>query len=205
MSPGNHLHGRKYGKFKGVAEGQGCRACGVERFSEGIRMSFAEWRRRCEEIHDQLYDYSGVEWKGRLEKVEILCKQHGSFVQRASDHLAGHACPKCNQSSSIKEKKWLDSLGVSEVFRQVRLEIGGTSFVVDGYDPNNETIYEFWGDFFHGNPKVHKKRDKITFIGKTFAQLFRKTQQKRRFIQNAGYNLIEIWENEWDSRQNKDV
>ena len=31
-------------------------------------------------------------------KVIIVCKKHGSFSQRSSDHLRGHGCPQCKKS-----------------------------------------------------------------------------------------------------------
>lgn len=36
------------------------------------------------------------------EKVEIICKTHGSFLQRAHDHLAGFGCPKCTLKAQSK-------------------------------------------------------------------------------------------------------
>lgn len=37
--------------------------------------------------------------------------------------------------------------------REVVIKISGRIFKVDGFDPIINTIYEFYGDFWHGNPK----------------------------------------------------
>lgn len=39
--------------------------------------------------HGDRYDYSKVEYKGSREKIEIICKKHGSFFQIANNHLVG--------------------------------------------------------------------------------------------------------------------
>ena len=46
-------------------------------------------------VHGNKYDYSITKYKTALEKVEIICPEHGVFVQEASSHLKGCGCPKC--------------------------------------------------------------------------------------------------------------
>ncbi len=46
-------------------------------------------------IHGNKYDYSLVEYKNNSTKVKIICKAHGMFEQRPSDHLNNHGCKKC--------------------------------------------------------------------------------------------------------------
>ena len=61
--------------------------------------------KKFQEVHGDAYDYSKVEYKGCSHKVEILCREHGSFFQRHSDHLNGQGCPTCqkNQPKSIEQ------------------------------------------------------------------------------------------------------
>ena len=44
-------------------------------------------------------------------------------------------------------------LGV--VDRQVKID----GYIVDGYDSKTNTIYEFNGDFWHGNPNIYNLTD----------------------------------------------
>lgn len=46
-------------------------------------------------VHKDRYDYSLVKYTGALEKVEIICKEHGSFWQQANTHIRGQNCPVC--------------------------------------------------------------------------------------------------------------
>lgn len=45
--------------------------------------------------HGYRYDYSRVVYSATRKKVEILCRAHGSFWQRADTHQAGSGCPMC--------------------------------------------------------------------------------------------------------------
>lgn len=51
-----------------------------------------------QEVHGSAYEYSKVDYKTAKEKVVIICKEHGSFLQTANTHLKGHGCPACSQN-----------------------------------------------------------------------------------------------------------
>mgnify|MGYP003455968298 CR=1 FL=1 len=46
-------------------------------------------------IHNNLYDYSEVEYKNNYTKVKIKCKIHGVFEQMPQNHLRPQGCPEC--------------------------------------------------------------------------------------------------------------
>lgn len=46
-------------------------------------------------IHGDTYDYSKVVYKSSLEKVCIICSEHGEFWQTPNNHLRGRGCAKC--------------------------------------------------------------------------------------------------------------
>lgn len=47
-----------------------------------------------QEVHGDTYDYIKVIYVGSAQKVEIVCKEHGSFFQTPNDHLKGIGCQK---------------------------------------------------------------------------------------------------------------
>jgi hypothetical protein len=49
-------------------------------------------------VHNHQYDYSRTTYTLANEKVEIVCKEHGIFKQKANNHLNGKGCPKCKES-----------------------------------------------------------------------------------------------------------
>lgn len=46
--------------------------------------------------HNNRYDYSLVDYINSITKVEILCKDHGSFLVRPDSHVRKVGCPICN-------------------------------------------------------------------------------------------------------------
>lgn len=49
-------------------------------------------------IHGDKYDYRLSVFGGLRDKVKIICKFHGVFEQRASNHLFGIGCPECGKN-----------------------------------------------------------------------------------------------------------
>ena len=48
-------------------------------------------------IHNNIYDYSKVNYVNASTKVTIICKDHGEFEQRPNTHLKKTGCPKCGK------------------------------------------------------------------------------------------------------------
>jgi len=80
MKPGNHLRG------------QVCYKCA---FSVYDTTSFID---KSNIIFNNLYDYSNVKYTNNKKKVEIVCKNHGSFFISPTNHLQGQGCNKCKLS-----------------------------------------------------------------------------------------------------------
>ncbi len=175
----------------------GCPACGKVK-----RVSFEDFVRRSKEIHGNKYDYSKVIWKNISSKIEIECDKKHLFRQRPYDHLNKHGCPFCRHIVSFKEDKWLDEQGIPRdpKNRQVKLSLqDGTKVLVDGFIPETKTVYEFLGDFFHGNPKVYDLKNINPLVKKTFKFLFEKTEKRIKNLEKNGYNVIYIWENDFNT------
>jgi len=59
---------------------------------------------KANEIHGNKYDYSKTIYNKYMEKVIIICKDHGEFQQTPNQHLTGKACKICGYEK-IKENK----------------------------------------------------------------------------------------------------
>jgi hypothetical protein len=53
---------------------------------------------------------------------------------------------------------------------------------VDGYDPITNTIYEFYGDFWHGNPKIYNLNDINLATKQSFKCLYKYTMKREELI-----------------------
>lgn len=66
-------------------------------------------------------------------------------------------------------------------------------------------MYEFYGDYWHGNPEVFDQEGINSVAKKSFGFLYERTKTKDALIISSGYKLITIWENDFEkSRRNKD-
>lgn len=151
------------------------------------------------ELHGDEYDYSKVDYTTAHIKITIIHKKCGyEFFQKPYSHLNGRGCPYCTHIISKPEVCWLDYIGIEEKNRQVVIKINNKRFRVDGFDPNTNTIFEFNGDYWHGNPLFYKPDEINLTTGKTFDYLYKNTIDKKEKLINAGYNVISIWGSEWE-------
>ena len=176
--------------------GQGCMKCRAITTGDRFRKTHEEFMCEISECHGKdKYDYSKVIYKDARTKITIICPKHGEFNQLPFIHTdAKHGCPECSYRVSEVEKEWLNSLNIPKEYRQKTLYLEERKICVDAYDPTTNTVYEFWGDYWHGNPTRYKSTDINKRNKQPFGELFRQTQIKRDLIIKAGYNLIEKWE-----------
>lgn len=67
----------------------GCNIC------SHARRTTESWVAEATAVHNGYYDYSQVHYEGNKYKVTIICPKHGTFEQRAENHLNGHGCAQC--------------------------------------------------------------------------------------------------------------
>ncbi len=188
VAPHDHLKVRR-GKPIG-----GCAKCQ----NESKFLTQEQFISIAKEIHGNRFDYSQTIYRGRKEPVKIICEKHGLFDQVANSHLEGSGCRFCRYSISKKEIRWLKHIGVPEsCWQQTLTMTSGKRYRVDAYDSTTNTVYEFNGDYWHGNP-VKYARDQINEMnGEKFGALFDKTQSKLKELLENGYNVVSIWENDF--------
>jgi very-short-patch-repair endonuclease len=60
------------------------------------KINTVEFIKRCVDAHGNRYDYVNLVYITSHVKVEVVCRVHGSFWQRPSDHRRGFGCPSCS-------------------------------------------------------------------------------------------------------------
>ena len=73
-------------------------------------------------------------------------------------------------------------------------------YFVDGFDPVTRIVYEFNGCIFHGCTTCYPVRDVKNYAApdRTVEELYQATLAKRMDLLQAGFNVLEIWECQWD-------
>jgi hypothetical protein len=80
-------------------------------------------------------------------------------------------------------------------------QIPGTRYKADGYCQETNTIYEFHGDYWHGNPEIYPPTVSNVIVGKTMGELYEYTIKREEEIKSLCYNLVVMWENKWNLQQ----
>ena len=79
----------------------GCKKCSFSKFSESKKIDKDHFINTSRKKHGDRYDYSLVNIKLSTNKVSIVCREHGEFLQIANNHMRGHGCPKCNTEERV--------------------------------------------------------------------------------------------------------
>lgn len=110
QTPAAHLHNTKYGCPQCARDDAHNRGRGPRAPRPQDRNNTANFIARANAKHRGRYDYSLVDYVTSKDKVAIVCKVHGTFLQVASDHLAGRGCPKCgDERISQSQRQSLES------------------------------------------------------------------------------------------------
>jgi len=84
----------------------GCQKCSMEEQIKLMTKDQEFYISQARQKHGDTYDYSKLVYVGARDKVEIICKEHGSFWQIADNHIsAGYGCRKCAYKKNAEKNK----------------------------------------------------------------------------------------------------
>lgn len=191
-----------------LSQRSGCPICKGNKISITKRMTLCEFIERSKNIHTNtdgqpLYNYSKVNYINNHTGVIIICPIHGDFNKNPNNHLMGSGCQKCTKTNY--SRKCIHYLNFMSKYYNIIINhaenVGEFNFSgkekADGFCPETNTIYEFHGDYWHGNPLRFNPNDINPTTKTTFGELHKKTLEREQRIQDAGFNLLVMWESEW--------
>lgn len=159
---------KEHGEFtktpaKHVNTKQGCPKCSKINRVEKMKLGTEKFILKSNSVHNNKYDYSrSIYGVNELDKVCIICPEHGEFWQSPKDHLRGSGCSICgfeisyiNRSNNMLESKY-NGLVQPEEYKLIPLGNGKYTMV------DNETFDKYghlnWG-ISKGYPKHHSLGD----------------------------------------------
>lgn len=204
--------GRLFSQRPGMhLQAHGCNLCYTKRAKP-----LEELKKNMTEKYGDLFDYKDVTEfiENNTTWFTVWCNTCGkSFETTIKMHVDQDAgCKHCKEGNfSGMSLKWLeyrqtiDKANIQHAGNIGEYRIPGTNHKADGYCKETKTIYEFHGDYWHGNPKIKNPNALNEKNGRLFGELYKETLEKERIIKSLGYNYISIWESEWLLHRNLEL
>lgn len=180
--PGSHLNS----KF-------GCRQCDNDYKSKTHSMGTDEFIKRSEKLYGDRFDYKETEFISSHKHVTLICKQHGSFSIKPTDHLRNYCiCRKCKASGpELIIMNYLDQNKIEYVFQHTFDDCRGIRkrLPFDFYLPSFNALIEYDGIHhtlaipFYGQQNEANERLKA---------MIHNDEMKTKYAEDQNINLLRI-------------
>jgi len=149
-------------------------------------------------------------------RVELFKKNYGSslilnYYNGSCYDFLKVIFPKYNwikskfpKKYSIDQIEWLEYIKISTPDichilnnSEGEFKIPNSNYKADGYSKMYNCIYEYQGDFWHGNPTTFNSSDINPIVKKTYGELYDNTLKKKYFCEKEGFVFKQIWEGQW--------
>jgi len=157
-----------------------------------LHPNYSTWMKIKQQVRDENPDYKLPLLRGDLTK-EAYTRVYKELNIELPD-LDKVLYKKFGRGSSNSDK-CLDYLNVPKGELNREVKIG--RYFVDGLIGND--VYEFFGDYYHANPKIYLPEQKI--IGFTAKEKWEKDRVRAEYIISQGYNFNVVWESDWNAFQ----
>lgn len=186
----------KHGEFEQIPSshlcGRGCLKCsGKDKLNEN------KFIIKANKIHNNKYNYSQIKYVNNCTHIEIICSNHGKFIQTPTAHLMGRGCPICKSSKGeLMITNYLIAHNV-EYVREMKFDNCKNIFKLsfDFYLPKLNLLVEYDG-IQHHKP--------LKFFGgeSAFLKVKMNDKIKNMFAKNNSINLLRIKYNELNNIDN---
>lgn len=186
-----------------VTGGHGCPRCSKSGLKLNRRISNLEYLKRIKKIHGNEI-VTLTKYTTSKNKIKFKCKKEHTWYAFPSSVANGSGCPICSISKMYSKVSiaWLE---IEAKKRRIKIEhaenggeykIPGTRYKVDGYNRRSNTVFEFYGSRWHGDPKVYSPKEKPISNG-TAKELYDATIKREKHIKDLGYKIVTMWESDF--------
>lgn len=110
------VHGEFTQRLSDHMKTKGCKKCSHIELSDKFTKSVSEYLKDFNSRHNSKYDYPLEFLPNKIlnkTKINIVCPEHGEFIQTVNNHSNGAGCPKCgslarSSKRRLTAKQWED-------------------------------------------------------------------------------------------------
>ena len=179
---------KEHGTFEQIAnehlKGKGCVKCSYEKRGFNKRIGEEALHKILIDVHEGKYEIDISQLKNynntQKEYINIVCKKHGVFKQKISNHMYGNGCPKCGVSVSKGEDEIYNFLkDYVKTYQRHRLE-------------NNKEV-----DLLIKELGIGIEYNGLRWHSDAFQKENSYHLQKTNYCKEQGIRLIHVFEDEW--------
>lgn len=171
-----------------------CPSCAKLKFKEKATKKHSHFVKELNDLNPAIKVVG--RYLGANKKLEVCCiKCNHSWDPVPSSLLYGSGCPACAKCYSKSSISWLKKcnkalrLRIKHFENSGEFKIPNTRYKADGYNSRHKIVFEFLGDYWHGNPKI--------FSSVSAKQRLNKTIARTNALLSLGYTVVYIWENDY--------
>ena len=178
-------HGSFFLSPKQHWDGLGCPECKKKE-------QFGNLIERFKNTHGDLYNYSKISNYSRFdENVEIICKDHGSFLQLPTNHINGSGCPKCGKTNLEEDIE--KNFNCFELFNRDFIKPLEIDLLNHEYKFGIELNGVLWHSYGKNFPNNYNNLNKNKHLNKT------------NLMEEKGYQLFYITDLAWNNPIKKEI
>lgn len=186
-----------------VHQNVGCAVCSrkIKKTLEGFKVELDRSHNVFQ--REPFFVVDNQSYTNNYTSLSFICTKAHEWKATPTSVLRGTGCPYCIRATySQSALRWLKVIEQQHNVKIQHAENGGeykisnTNFRVDGFDPTTNTVYEYYGDKFHGNLNRFKPNEKCHPFDPsvTALELFERTIRREQILIDLGYNLVTQWE-----------
>jgi len=170
-------------------------------------------RRCCLQFREDFMKITDIDPFDRCITIASACNLvfRAKFLEPETIAIIPHHGYNPEQKQSVKAMQWLKYISHKEKLNIQHARNGGEKVIgaypVDGYYETTEgerVVLEFHGDLWHGNPHKYARSTINPVRQITMGDLYDKTLEKKKYLEDHGYTYKCIWESDFDLCMERD-
>ena len=139
-----------------------------------------------------------IRTKASYDRIDGLREQRGSLFSQCWKDGRNHFRTKKSKKSREEREifEYLKTLG-KYCISDDEICIGDNKYIAPDMIVNGKVVVEFYGDYFHANPLVHKADEYIVKKGMTAKELWGVDDRRKKCLESVGYHVLIVWQHDY--------